>query len=149
MRLSNGFSMIELIAVIVIVGILSAVVSPKFFDADAFNQRGFHDETLAMLRYAQKSAIAQRRTVCVAYTLSSATLSIAPVADSSVCAINLAGPNGTTPFLVTAGPRVFYNPVPTSFSFNALGVPSLGQTFFVSGDSKSITVEAQTGYIHE
>ncbi len=37
--------------VLVITSILSGVIGPKFFDTGFFNSRGFHDETLALLRF--------------------------------------------------------------------------------------------------
>ncbi len=149
--------MIELIMVLVIVGILSAVVAPKIFD-NTFNMRGFHDETLALLRYAQKTAIAQRRTVCVSITQTSAALTIASAAPPSIiCDTNLIAPNGTLlTYTVTAKSEINYTAVPTDFNFNALGQPittvgqpSLTQTLQVSGIAPTITIEAETGYIHE
>ena len=63
LKTSPGFTLIELIMVIVLVGVLSVFIAPKLFNSDDFNARGFHDQTLAFLRYAQKTAIAQRRPV--------------------------------------------------------------------------------------
>src|SRR5450759_4081551 len=70
----RGFTLIELIMVMVMLGVLAVFAAPRIFNSGDFYARGFHDETLALLRYAQKSAIAQRRTVCVAFTTTSACL---------------------------------------------------------------------------
>lgn len=48
----------ELILVVVLIGILSAFAMPRFFDKNVFLERGFHDEVVAALRYAQKLAVA-------------------------------------------------------------------------------------------
>ena len=77
-----GFTLIELIMVIVILGVLAVFAAPKMFDNSTFTGRGLHDETLALLRYAQKSAIAQRRTVCVSFTGTGASLTVASSAGS-------------------------------------------------------------------
>jgi MSHA pilin protein MshC len=150
MKQSSGFTLVELIMVIVIVGILSVTAAPRFFDNNTFNIRGFLDETLAMLRYAQKTAVAQRRTVCIAFTSVTATLTIASAAGSAICDTPLTGPNGVAPYTVTARFGVSYAAVPINFSFNALGVPSfnLSQVVQVS-NFPAITIEAGTGYVHE
>lgn len=146
--MAHGFTLIELVMVIVLVGVLAIFAAPRLFDSAAFNARGFHDETLAFLRYAQKTAIAQRRTVCVAFTLSSATLKVDN--DSSAgCEANLAGPRGDSPGTVTARSGVTYGSLPAAVSFDALGQPTAAQTIQVQGVGRSITVEAGTGYVHE
>ena len=48
----SGFTLIELIMVLVIVGVLAAVVGPRVFVTGTFDARGFHDETLALMRFA-------------------------------------------------------------------------------------------------
>ena len=149
MTRDGGFTLIELIMVMVIIGILAVSILPRFADQSIFEARGFHDETISLLRYAQKSAIAQRRTVCVAFTSATATLSITSAAGSSTCGTNLTGPKGTTPYIVTANPGINYASVPIDFNFNALGRPSTSQTLQVSGITPTITIEAETGYVHE
>jgi MSHA pilin protein MshC len=49
---------VELIVVIVLLGTLAVVAIPRFFDLQIFQQRGFHDETVSAVRYAQKLAVA-------------------------------------------------------------------------------------------
>lgn len=143
---SSGFTLLELIVIIAIIGILAVVALPRLQDQE-FKQRAFHDETLAALRYAHKAAVAQRRTVCVTANASSITLTIADTVGNTTCNTNLAGPSGGSPFTVTAPSGVSYSAAST-FYFTSLGQPSAAQTFQVSGVADSITVEAETGYVH-
>ena len=138
-RRSSGFTLIELIMVIVLVGVLAVFAAPRLFNSTDFYARGFHDETLAFLRFAQKTAIAQRRTVCVSFTINSATLKVDN--DSSAgCESNLAGPRGDTPGSITARSGVSYSALPSAVSFDALGRASLGQSLAVQGVGRTITV---------
>lgn len=137
-----------MIMVMVLVGVLAVFAAPRLFSSTDFYARGFHDETLALLRYAQKTAIAQRRTVCVSFTISSATLKV-DNDGSAGCEANLAGPRGETPGSITARSGVNYSALPSAMSFDALGRASLGQSIAVQGVGRSITVEAGTGYVHE
>ena len=70
MRRSNlaGFTVIELVTSIAIIGILAAVTVPRMFDNSAFSERGYIDELASTLRYAQKVAIASECEVQVSIT---------------------------------------------------------------------------------
>jgi len=57
-RYQLGFTLIELILVIVLLSIVSAVALPRFFDNSTFDQRVLFDDTLNAVRYAQKVAVA-------------------------------------------------------------------------------------------
>jgi MSHA pilin protein MshC len=153
----RGFTLIELIMVIVILGVLAVFAAPRLLNTSDFTARGFHDETLSLLRYAQKVAIAQRRTVCVTFTPSSASLTMASTAATFDCATAtaLSGPKGETPPTVTAKAGVGYSPTPGAFNFDGLGQPIASD-----GSAKAlqiikitsagdITVEAGTGYVHD
>jgi MSHA pilin protein MshC len=149
-RCSVGFTLVELVVVLMLTGILAVAVLPKFVGLQAFDDRGFHDSTLAALRYAQKAAIAQRHTVCVTFTATTITAKIASaVPPSTTCDTDLAGPNGTSPYTITARGSSAFASVPTAFNFSALGRASTGQTIQVANVTSSITVEAETGYVHE
>jgi MSHA pilin protein MshC len=156
----GGFTLIELIMVIVLLGVLAVFAGPRIFDTSVFNSRGFNDETLAMLRYAQKTAIAQRRTVCVTFTGNSASLRIASAAAVGTCDGNLVGPKGDTPGTITAKSGVTYSPAappPATVHFDGLGqsldssgvVLVVARTITVTGAGKTITIEPGTGYVHE
>lgn len=156
----RGFTLIELVMVIVVLGILAALAGPRIFNISALHARGFHDQTLAYLRFAQKTAVAQRRTVCVAFTSNALTLTMAAAADTVSCAAaaTLTGPQGETPVVLNARPGVGFSAVPAAaFNFDALGQPvdtnglALGASavFQVAGAAAAITVEPFTGYVHE
>ena len=57
-RAQRGFTLIELVTCIVIIGVLAAVAGPKFLDSQPFQQRGYIDEVAAAIRYSQRVAIA-------------------------------------------------------------------------------------------
>lgn len=141
---ASGFTLIELVTVIVLVGILSVMAVPRFAERSVFEARGFQDETKALLRYAQKSAVAQRRYVCVAFTASGATLTLGA---TSACGTDLSGPTGSAPFTITARSGIGYSSVPANFYFEASGRPNAGQIITVTG-SGTVTIEAETGYVH-
>ena len=54
---SRGFTLIELVMVIVIAGILATVAGPRFFTPSVFTQRAYADDVAAALRLAQKTAV--------------------------------------------------------------------------------------------
>ena len=153
----SGFTLIELIMVLVLAGVLSVFVAPKLFSTGDFYARGFHDETLAFLRYAQKAAIAQRRTVCVTFAgTSGASLTIASAPSTYTCNTPLSGPKGDSPATITAKPGVAYSAAPTSFNFdgqgqtvNTSGAQVATQTIQVINAASTTTVETVTGYVHE
>ena len=145
----RGFTLIELVMVIVIAGILAVVVAPRMFDANVFKSRGFADQVQATLRYAQKAAIAQRRNVCVTMTASSITLMIATApGTASSCTATLALPGGSSNSVASPATGITMTYTSAGFNFDGLGSTPTAQTITVSGATNSIVVEAQTGYVH-
>ncbi len=164
----QGFSLIELVMVIVILGVLAVFAAPRIFDSTVFNVQGFHDSTLAYLRFAQKTAIAQRRTVCVTFGANSITLAAAQNAPTNVAAAtdcstavtpaSFVGPNREAPPTLTTTSSAAYGttPSPVNFNFNGLGQPITAagalmatQTIQVVGAARTITVEGTTGFVHD
>lgn len=68
---ASGFTLIELIACIVIIGILAAVIGPKFFDNTPFSQRGYVDELASAIRYANSVAVGSGCDVSITLTSTS------------------------------------------------------------------------------
>lgn len=143
-----GFTLVELIMTIVIIGVLAVAVAPRFYDVDVFQSKGFADQVQATLRYAQKAAIAQRRNVCVAFTTSTLAVSSASIiGTASACDFYLISPTGQSGVWITAPSNITFSTVPQGFKFDSLGRTSVG-TFGVVG-ATTITVEAETGYVHQ
>jgi MSHA pilin protein MshC len=144
MKRQAGFTLIELVMVLIILGILSAVVIAKFTDKAGFQSRGFADQVQTSLRYAQKIAIAQRRYVCVAFTATSVSLSIG---TTNACGTPLQSLTGSGNYVVTSpASSITISPVPATLYFNALGQPSAATAVVIGGSTT--TVEAETGYVH-
>lgn len=155
-----GFTIIELVTTIIIVGILAVVVMGRLDFTSIFQQRGVADKLKAGLEFARKSAVAKRRYVCVAVSGGIVTFTIdttVPESTSGTCpggaALALPAPDkdcagagnaicsrsNATIGLVSGG---------SPFKFDAEGGASATAVFSVTGQG-NITVEAKTGYVHQ
>lgn len=142
--LQHGFTLIELIMVIVLLGVLAVFAAPRLLNSDDFKARGFHDETLSLLRYGQKTAIAQRRTVCVALNPTGVALTIdTDSPPDGSCNAAPALPNAPRGGSGLAGSVA-------SFQFTPLGSTNQSSTVAITiAGGSSIQVEAGTGYVHD
>ena len=147
----RGYTITELVLVIVILGIIGAAAGPRFFDNSAFDERAYYDELASALRYAQKVAVASGCSVRVSIASSSYSLAQQSAlsghcnpADSSfpVSVLLPSGEavSGSAPSGVVTSPAV-------NLVFDAEGRTSLGsnQVFTIGG--RSMTVVADSGLV--
>lgn len=140
---SSGFTLVELVTVIGIAGLLAIAVAPRLFDRVGFEARGFHDQALSVIRYAQKVAVAQRRTVFVRVTAGG----VEACYDVG-CGNPVSDPSQGGSLAIVAPAGVTLTPAAT-FSFGGLGRPSASVSINVTGDvPRVIVVQPETGYVH-
>jgi MSHA pilin protein MshC len=139
----QGYTLAELVIVIVIAAILAAIAIPQFNLRD-IDATWFHEQVRSGVRYAQRTAVAQRR--CVFVSVAPTQLSL--LYGDPACAIT------ATPVTELATNQAYVRNAPTGialsaapnpFSFNGLGQPSAAASVSVSG--KTVTVNAETGYV--
>lgn len=150
MRSQQGFTIVELIAVITIIGILAALAGPKLIGNDTFAARGAYSTLLSALRLAQKTAVAQRTTVYVTLNTSTRLLCLGYTSDCSTAVVD---PATKAAYSKTLPSTVDLTQSRTDLAFNSQGFPVSGSdTVFTitnnvaSETARSITVWRTTGY---
>lgn len=145
-QIQCGFTLTELITIIVVLGILSVAAIPRFFDRGDFDNRRFSDEMRATLRSAQKLAIAQHRNVCVGVAVATATLT---VSVSSTAAGLCDTPLPDLTVTAKGNATVVQPAADTTVTFDWMGRPVGvgGAITFQANGQPPFTVAAETGYV--
>ncbi len=133
---SSGFSLIELVMVIVLLGIVMAAVVPKLRNPTDFSLEGSASMIVADIRNAQELAMATHDDKNVVFTLNGASYTVETESDSVFRTVDL--PSGVT---ITSAD--------VTFTFNPLGEPTVGGgssvTISSGVNSKTVTVGNYTG----
>lgn len=152
MNKASGFTVVELVAVIVITGIIAAISAPRFIGRDAFDARGAYGTLISSLRYAQKTAIAQRTNVFVNVNLGARTICLG---YTNTCNPAVIDPATQAPYAKTLPNSVSLASTTPNIAFDGLGrpIPNTQATFQIQNTvvptepTRTITVEAETGYV--
>ena len=149
----TGFSIIELLVVILLLGILSVFALGRMFDGNQFAARGFFDDTVNAVRFAQKLAVSTGCDVQVQIDTNSYELrrSSSCTADDFTDMVKNPA-NRSNDYQNTDIPNGYsFSPNSTIITFNARGVTGgANQTVTLSGgpDSFSFTVYGETGLVN-
>jgi MSHA pilin protein MshC len=142
-RHARGFTLAELVIVMVIAGIVAAITIPMF-NQPQIDAAWYYEQVRSAVRHAQRTAVAQRRPVYVVLEASPTRLSLCYDAGCGA-GTRLTQPGSTDTFEVVAPSGVALGVSASPLSFNGLGQPSSGATLTVG--PRMITVNAETGYV--
>lgn len=146
-----GFTMVELITVMILIGVLAAIGAPKLMGDNDTGAIVFGDQAASVLRTAQKTAVAQRRTVCVDAGASSLTARIRRAPGPGECDLTLDSvAAGSKVALANAPARLFFQPDGT-IATDLAGTPAprieIGVTH-AGTTRRTIVIEGSTGFVN-
>jgi prepilin-type N-terminal cleavage/methylation domain-containing protein len=156
-RAASGYTLVELIAVLVMIGVMAVVALPRWQASTQVQGQAWRDGVVATLRQAHALARGHRRVVCASFDSASPPvlrLRIAATFGAADCSADLPGPDGQP--LALAAPRgwsVSASPSRTLYFLPSGGVASSATATTTSsytlsaGDVPAITVEGLHGRI--
>ena len=127
----RGFTLVELIMVVVLISILAVSVVPKFVDTSAISLQGGAAMVAADIRYTQELAMSTHSPKTITFTT-----------NDTFYTVNSQTMNLPSRVSISSG---------ATFTFNSLGEPTTGGGSSVEiqagGSTKTITVESYTGRV--
>lgn len=148
---ARGFTMVELVMVMVLIGVLAAIGVPRLVGDNSFAAATFGDEVASALRTAQKTAVARRRLVCATLGASSVTLRLADEPRAAECRIALdADGAATTASGVTVSSHTLFFQPNGLITAGAAGRETVRGAVLIRLDGverRRIVFEGSTGYV--
>lgn len=139
----RGFTTVELIVVMLVLAILSALALPRLTDRRALQERGARDQLRSLIAHSRQVAITQQREVCVLATPAAAR---AVYVAGGVCAPAqpLADPGGDGALRLDMPSGVALGGVPQlRFDIRGRPVPAVDRTLSIG--ALAVTVYRETG----
>lgn len=147
---TKGFTLVELVTIIIIMGVLAAMAAPKFTDLTSSTAESGHaSEIRSSLAHARKTAVAARRYVCVSVASNKLTFTMDAADPDSLttpsCTLPVPLPAGDSSGVLLAPSGVSVTSSPATFHFKPSGEASTNATLTSGG--LTISVTAITGLV--
>lgn len=131
---SRGFTLIELVAVLVVVGIMAAFALSRMASTATFGATSLAEQLKRDIRYTQILAMSLSTNYTITITASGYAISPTPVEG----VISVTAPAGVTL-------------TPATITFNSDGAPSMPGILSITssggGNTRTLTVLPETGYV--
>jgi len=150
-----GFTMVELIAVMVIIGALAAIGIPRLVGDKSSEAAIFGDQVVSGLRRAQKIAMGHRRVVCATIDAKSVVLRVNDCGSAGIALNGLGdGDYATSDSVLTVTTGMLYFQPDGRVTQDLAGMTpwtsGIAITGNVDGQNKTfrtITIQGTTGYV--
>ena len=139
---TNGFTLVELIVVILLIGILSIFAAPKFVNDDSFKARGLADELITAIRHTQRLSMTRGENHRIIITTTNYTVEKFVSSVSSP----VRHPDGDTTFSKSFPPNLLASAA--TIEFDQLGRPIPNNLVSIELEPFTIRIEQETGYAH-
>ena len=154
MRMPSGFTLVELIAVTLLVGVMAVVVMPRIDGALVLRSAGWRDQVKAGLLHARALAQGHRRLVCVTLATGEIRLSLASANPASTCGTVLTGADGDARWAFDANAYALgQSPAGTLYfqpdgriTSDGAGASSVNVTISLAGET-SLQLIGETGHV--
>jgi len=146
---NNGFTLTELIMVLVLISIVATIALPRFFGRASFDQRALFDDTLNAVRYSQKLAVATGCKIRITFDGNQFELLHENSCGNDSFSTELAVQHPADPDQAYTGSQtnVVITAANNSTTFNALGQADANNTVIIGNHQLSII--ADTGFSYD
>ena len=148
-----GYTLVELVVAMVLIGILAANAVPRFFAASKFEEMGFADSSAAAARFAQKLALSSGCDT---------GFSVGPGGYALVQRADSCGSGDFTRAVNRPGGQAWGEPAPVGVAVGSLAVffdgrgrpldiasgNLLGAAASYAVGGRTISIEPETGFVH-
>ena len=153
-RPARGFTMVELIAVLLLVGVLAVVALPRLDGTLGLRGSAWRDQVLAATLQARSLATGHRRLVCLTVATGAVQMALASANPATSCDTPLPGPDGDARWAVDGQSlAVTVTPAGTLYlqpdgriTSDGAGLAAVKATIAIAGEA-ALQITGETGHV--